>query len=85
MGQGQGSKGEKKVGTGAGGGGPSVGGPDGEDEALGTLVAETPDARGEVFGGELLAAAVEQDGVGAVRRTLRRTCRRGFRAGRLRW
>ena len=44
-------------------GGPAVGGADGEDEALGAVVAETADAGSEVLGGELLAAAVEQDGV----------------------
>ena len=40
---------------------PAVGGTDGEDEILGSLVAEAADPLGEVFGGERLAPGVEQD------------------------
>ena len=65
MGQGDESEGEEEVGAGAGVGGPAVGGADGEDEALGAVVAEPAEAGGEVLGGELLSAAVEQNGVGA--------------------
>jgi len=43
---------------------PSVGGPDGEDEALSTLVTDASEVSGELLGGVLLAAAVEQNGVG---------------------
>ncbi len=48
-----------------GGGGPAVCGADGEDEALGAVVAEAAETGGELLGGELLAAAVEEDGKGA--------------------
>jgi hypothetical protein len=65
VGQGDESEREEEVGSGAGVGGPAVGGADGEDEALGALVAKTADAGGEGLGGKLLAASVEQDGVGA--------------------
>jgi hypothetical protein len=67
VGQGDGAEGEDEVGAGAGGGGPAVGGADGEDEGLGAGVAEAAEVGGEVFAGELLAAAVEQDEDGAVR------------------
>jgi hypothetical protein len=65
VGQGDESEREEEVGAGSSVGGPAVGGADGEDEALGAFVAETADAGGEVFGRELLAAAVEEDGVGS--------------------
>ena len=65
VGQGDESEREEEVGAGAGVGGPAVRRADGEDEPLGAVVAETADAGGEGLGGELLAAAVEQDGVGA--------------------
>jgi hypothetical protein len=64
VGQGDESEREEEVGPGAGGGGPAVGWTDGEDEALGAVVAEAAEASGEVLGGELLAAAVEENGVG---------------------
>ena len=65
MGEGDAAEGEEEVGLLAGGGGPSVGWAYGEEEALGSLVAEGGEAGGEFFGGELLAAAIEEDGVGA--------------------
>lgn len=65
VGQGDAPEGEEEVGVLAGGGGPTVGWAYGEEEALGSLVAEGGEAGGEVFGGELLAAAIEEDGVGA--------------------
>jgi len=61
VGQGDGAEGEDKAGAGAGGGGPSVRGADGEDDGLGAGVAEAAEVSGEFFGGELLAAAVEED------------------------
>ena len=63
--EGEAAEGEENVGALAGVGGPAVGGAYGEDEALGSFVAEATDADGELFGGELVAAAVEEDGVGA--------------------
>src|SRR6202011_4731117 len=65
VGEGEASEGVDEVGAVAGGLGPSVGGADVEGEALGSVVAETANAGGELLGGELLAAVVEQDGVGA--------------------
>jgi len=61
MRQGDAAEGEEEVGAGAGGVGPTVGRADGEDEALGSGVAVPPDGSGELFRGELLASAVEQD------------------------
>ncbi len=65
VGQGDESEREEEVGASAGGRGPAVGGTDGEDEALGTVVAEAAEASGEVFGGKLQASAIEKNGVGA--------------------
>ena len=65
MGEGDAAEGDEQLGSLAGGIGPSVGGTDGEEEALGAVVAEVADAGGEVFGGELLTTTVEQDGEGA--------------------
>lgn len=65
VGEGEAAEGEEEVGALVGGGGPAVGGTDGEDEALGSVVAEAADAGSEVLGGELLAAAIEQDAEGA--------------------
>lgn len=61
MGQGDGTEGEDKASAGAGGGRPAVGGTDGEDDGLRAGVAEAAEVGGEVFAGELLAAAVEED------------------------
>ena len=47
--------------AGAGGLGPAVGGADGEDEALGAVVAQAAEVGGELFGGEEFAAGVEED------------------------
>jgi hypothetical protein len=64
VGEGDATEGEEEVGAGVGLFAPAVGGPDGEEEALGALVAMAGERLGEVFGGELLAAAVEEDGDG---------------------
>ena len=64
VGQGDAAEREEEVGAVTGGGGPAVGGADGEDEALGAAVAEGAEAGGEVLGGEELAAGVEEDEVG---------------------
>ena len=61
VGQGDRAEGEQEIGAGAGRGGPSVGGADGEDDGLGAGVAEAAEVGGEVLGGELLAGTVEQD------------------------
>lgn len=61
VGQGDEAEREDKAGVAAGGVGPSVVGPDGEDYRLRAGVAETAEVSGEVLGGELLAAAVEED------------------------
>jgi hypothetical protein len=67
VGQGDSAEGEYEAGAGAGGGSPAIVGADGEDERLGAGVAEAAEVGGEFFGGELLAATVEedQDGGGA--------------------
>jgi hypothetical protein len=65
VGEGDEAEREEEVGTVAGCGGPAVGGTDGEDQALCAIVAETAESGGEFFGGELAAAAVEEDGEGA--------------------
>ena len=49
MGEGEEAEGEEEVGASAGGGGPAVRGADGEDEALGAVIADAGDAGGEVF------------------------------------
>ena len=65
VGEGDASEGEEELRLLAGGGGPAVGGTDGEDETLGAVVAETAEAGGELLGGELVATAVEKDAKGA--------------------
>jgi hypothetical protein len=62
--QGHAAEGKEKVGALACGRGPSVGGTDGKYEALGALIANPPDVCGELLGGVLLAAAIQQDGIG---------------------
>ena len=64
VGEGEAAEGEEQVGAIEGGWGPTVGGAYGEDEALGSFVPPATDAGGELFRGELLAPAVEEDGVG---------------------
>lgn len=64
MRQGQTAKGQKKVGALTCHGGPSIGGTDSEHEALSALIADAPNLRGELLRGVLLAAAIQQDGVG---------------------
>jgi len=61
MGQGDQAERQDEGGAGAGGGGPAVVGANGEDDGLGTGVAEAAELGGEVLGGELFAAAVEED------------------------
>ena len=64
VGQGDAAQGEEQAGAGAGVIRPAVCGADGEDEALGSLVAVGAEGGGEFLGGELFAAAVEEDDEG---------------------
>ena len=77
MGQGDVAEGEDKAGACACGGGPAVGGTDGEDDGLRAGVAEAAEVGGEVVGGELLATAVEknEDGSGTAADRLREASR----------
>ena len=61
VGQGDIAEGEYEASAGTGGGGPAVCGTDGEDDGLGSGVAEATEMGCEFFGGELLAAAIEED------------------------
>ena len=81
MGQGDGAEGKGEAGAGEGGLGPAVGGTDGEDDGLRAGVAEAAEAGGEVWAGELAAAAVEQDedGGGARGLAIERGEQSGFR------
>lgn len=63
VGEGDAAEGEQELGTPACHIGPSVGGADGEDEPLRPRVAKLADGLCDLFGGELTAAAVEQDKV----------------------
>lgn len=63
MRQGQTAEGKKKVGALTCCGGPPIRRTDGEHEALNALIADTPDVRGKLLGGVLLAAAIEQNRV----------------------
>ena len=67
VGEGDAAEGEGAVGSGEGSGRPTVGGTDGKDKVLGAGVLESAQGGGEIFGGELLAAAIgeEEDGPGA--------------------
>ncbi len=58
------AEGKEKVSALTGHSGPSVGRADGENEALGALIADAPDLRSELLRGELLAAAIQQNGIG---------------------
>ena len=61
VGEGHAAERDGAVGAGEGGGGPAVGGADGEEDALGAVVAKPGDERGELFGGEGVAAGVEEE------------------------
>jgi hypothetical protein len=62
--QGDAAEREEQVGAAPGLGRPAVRRADGEDDCLRVRVAEGAEVLGEVFAGELLAAAVEQDELG---------------------
>ena len=49
VGEGDGAEGEKQAGSGASGGGPSVGGADGEDDGLCSGIAEAAEVGGKFF------------------------------------
>ena len=61
MGECDGAKREQKLGVGACGIGPSVGGTDGEDQMLRAVVAPGAEPGGELLGGEGATAAVGED------------------------
>lgn len=63
--QGEAAQREEEVGAFAGLRGPAAGRAEGEHKALRSIVAEASKAGSELFRSELLAAAVEEDGVGA--------------------
>jgi hypothetical protein len=62
--QGHAAKGKEKIGALACGRRPSAGGTDGEHKPLNALIANASDVRSELLGGVLLAAAIQQNGVG---------------------
>jgi hypothetical protein len=68
MWQGKTTKGKKKVGALTGHRGPSIGRTNGEYDSLSSLISDVPDVHGELLGGVLLAATVEQDRIGSTAR-----------------
>jgi hypothetical protein len=64
VGERESSEGEQEPGAGACGFGPAIGRADGEDDMLRAFIAASAEPGGECLGGELAAAAVEQDGDG---------------------
>lgn len=62
--QGHWTEGKEKIGAPPCGGRPTIGGTDGEYQALSALIADTSNVRCELLRAVLPAAAIQQDGMG---------------------
>ena len=63
MGQGDAAEGNKKIRALTCPSGPTIGWPDSQHETLNSLVADPSNVGGKLFGGALLATAIQQNGI----------------------